>query len=66
MTKRKKSPTTRTKAAIRKLRMELTFREIVDAINDAGLKTSISHLSRILDGQREASDALADAIEAIV
>lgn len=65
MKKTKRTPTERTQAAIAKLRIRYTFREIVGLLRDDGLITSISHLSRIMDGQRESSDALADAAERV-
>lgn len=66
MKKPKKSPTARTVTALRRLRVTLTFREIVELARDAGVKTSISHLSRIMNEGREASPALADAVESAV
>lgn len=65
MKKTKRTPTERTQSAIAKLRVRYTFREIVDLLREDGLITSISHLSRIMDGQRESSDALADAAERV-
>lgn len=55
--------TQRTKKAITKLRTKLTFREIVERLADMGLTCSISHLSRICAGEREASEVLADTAE---
>jgi hypothetical protein len=64
--KPKKTPTERTIAALAKLRTKMKFREIVDALKQSGCKTSISHLSRIQNDGREASEALANSIEAVV
>jgi hypothetical protein len=44
----------------------MSYREIVNALESEAHITSISHLSRIADGQRESSEALAKAISAVV
>ena len=62
-----KSPTEKTIEALAKLRASgQTFREIVDALKRRGHITSISHLSRIADGQRESSPELAAAMAVVV
>ncbi len=62
-----KNPTKTTQDAIAKLRAAgNSYREIVDMLEAEAHITSISHLSRIADGQREASEALAKAITLVV
>jgi len=59
-----KTATERTQEAIAKLRANgVNFRQIVDRLHAAGHTTSISHLSRIMDGQRESSPELALAAQ---
>jgi hypothetical protein len=61
-----KTATERTQEAIATLRANgVNFRQIVEALHAAGHTTSISHLSRIMDDQREASPALALAAERV-
>jgi len=62
-----KNPTKTTQDAITRLRAAgMSYREIVNALESEAHITSISHLSRIADGQRESSEALAKAISAVV
>lgn len=61
-----KTTTERTQTALAEMRASgMKYRQIVDALHAAGHITSISHLSRIMDNQREASEALAVAAERV-